>query len=62
MIDTADFYSVWASGNVGGESETIIGEWLASRGHRDDVLIATKVGMKPDGPKALSVERIATGV
>ena len=44
MIDTADVYSVWAPGNVGGESETIIGEWLANRGHRDDVLIATKSG------------------
>jgi aryl-alcohol dehydrogenase-like predicted oxidoreductase len=62
MIDTADVYSVWAPGNVGGESETIIGEWLAHRGRRDDVLIATKVGMKPDGPKALSAERIATCV
>lgn len=62
MIDTADVYSVWAPGNVGGESETIIGRWLASRGRRDDVLIATKVGMKPDGPGALTAERIATCV
>ena len=44
MIDTADTYSAWAPGNKGGESETIIGEWLARRGRRDDVLIATKVG------------------
>ena len=42
-IDTADSYSAWVPGHVGGESETIIGEWLASRGHRDDVVIATKV-------------------
>jgi aryl-alcohol dehydrogenase-like predicted oxidoreductase len=42
-IDTADVYSDWAPGNSGGESETIIGEWLASRGRRDDVLIGTKV-------------------
>ncbi len=62
MIDTADVYSAWVPGNVGGESETIIGEWLAARGRRDDVLIATKVGMKPDGPHALSAERITTGV
>jgi aryl-alcohol dehydrogenase-like predicted oxidoreductase len=62
MVDTADVYSVWAPGNVGGESETIIGEWLTNRGRRDDILIATKVGMKPDGPKALSAERIATCV
>jgi len=44
MIDTADTYSAWAPGNTGGESETIIGEWLKRRGRRDDVLIATKVG------------------
>lgn len=62
MIDTADVYSVWASGNKGGESETIIGQWLAQRGRRDDVLIATKVGMKPDGPGALTADRIAAGV
>ncbi|MGE0610180.1 MAG: aldo/keto reductase [Pirellulales bacterium] len=62
MIDTADVYSVWVPGNVGGESETIIGEWLSHRGRRDDVLVATKVGMKPDGPGALSAERIVAGV
>jgi len=62
MIDTADVYSVWAPGNVGGESETIIGCWLAHRGRRDDVLIATKVGMKPDGPGALTADRIAACV
>lgn len=44
MIDTADVYSVWAPGNKGGESETIIGKWLKQRGRRDDVIIATKVG------------------
>jgi aryl-alcohol dehydrogenase-like predicted oxidoreductase len=43
-IDTADSYVAWLPGNVGGESETIIGEWLASRKRRDDVVIATKVG------------------
>ena len=42
--DTADAYSIWAPGHSGGESETIIGEWLKARGHRDDVLILTKVG------------------
>jgi aryl-alcohol dehydrogenase-like predicted oxidoreductase len=42
-IDTADVYSAWVPGNSGGESETIIGEWLAKRGHRDDVVIGTKV-------------------
>jgi aryl-alcohol dehydrogenase-like predicted oxidoreductase len=43
-IDTADVYSRWVPGNAGGESETIIGEWLKSRGRRDEVLILTKVG------------------
>ena len=44
MIDTADVYSNWVPGHVGGESETLLGEWLRRRGRRDDVLIATKVG------------------
>ncbi|GGG56321.1 aldo/keto reductase [Hymenobacter glacieicola] len=43
-IDTADGYSVWVPGHVGGESETIIGKWLRQRGRRDDVVLATKVG------------------
>ncbi|WP_122465825.1 MULTISPECIES: aldo/keto reductase [Brevundimonas] len=43
-IDTADAYSRWVPGHNGGESETIIGEWLKARGRRDDVLIMTKVG------------------
>jgi len=42
-IDTADAYSAWVPGNSGGESERIIGEWLASRGHRENVVIGTKV-------------------
>lgn len=45
FIDTADAYSMWVPGNSGGESETIIGEWMKSRGNRDDMVIATKVGM-----------------
>ncbi|RNI24994.1 aldo/keto reductase [Rufibacter latericius] len=44
LIDTADGYSVWVPGHTGGESETIIGNWLKSRGNRDKVVIATKVG------------------
>jgi len=43
-IDTADSYSRWAPGNKGGESETIIGNWLKRTGKRDKVVIATKVG------------------
>lgn len=43
-IDTADVYSRWAEGNQGGESETIIGNWLKARKNRDQVTIITKVG------------------
>jgi aryl-alcohol dehydrogenase-like predicted oxidoreductase len=46
FIDTADVYSKWAPGNAGGESETIIGKWLKKSGKRNDVIIATKVGME----------------
>jgi aryl-alcohol dehydrogenase-like predicted oxidoreductase len=42
-IDTADVYGAWVPGNKGGESEAILGEWIKSRGHRDRVVIATKV-------------------
>ncbi|KWN04123.1 alcohol dehydrogenase [Burkholderia territorii] len=45
FIDTADVYSAWAPGNSGGESETIIGKWLKRSGKRDQVVIATKVGL-----------------
>ncbi|WP_309661015.1 aldo/keto reductase [Sphingomonas sp.] len=44
MIDTADVYSAWVPGHVGGESETVIGKWLQRSGKRDQVVIATKVG------------------
>ena len=47
FIDTADMYSAWAPGNLGGESETIIGRWLATRGKREEMIVATKVGMHP---------------
>ncbi len=43
-IDTADVYSAWAPGNSGGESETIIGEWMKARGNRNRVIVITKVG------------------
>jgi aryl-alcohol dehydrogenase-like predicted oxidoreductase len=45
MVDTAQGYSVWVPGHVGGESEAVIGKWLASRGVRADMRIATKTGM-----------------
>ena len=44
LIDTADSYSRWVSGHQGGESETVIGRWIARRGRHDDVIVATKVG------------------
>ncbi|MFE6227615.1 aldo/keto reductase [Streptomyces sp. NPDC057854] len=44
FVDTADVYSAWVDGNEGGESETVIGRWLAARGNRSDVVVATKVG------------------
>lgn len=53
MVDTANTYSTWVSGHVGGESEAIIGKWLARSGKRDRVLIATKVGMPKDGEQGL---------
>lgn len=60
MIDTADVYSAWVPGHRGGESETMIGEWLRTSGKRDRVQIATKVGMLPgDGGEKLSPARIA---
>ncbi len=58
FIDTADSYMFRAPGNSGGESETIIGEWFAARGRRDDVVIATKVGSLP-GRTGLSAANIA---
>lgn len=44
LIDTADSYSRWAPGNKGGESETIIGNWMKKNSNRDKVILATKVG------------------
>jgi aryl-alcohol dehydrogenase-like predicted oxidoreductase len=60
MIDTADVYSAWIPGNKGGESESVIGAWLAASGKRDKVKIHTKVGMWPgEGGKGLMPSRIA---
>ncbi len=56
-IDTADVYSAWVPGNTGGDSEKVIGTWLKARGRRDDVIIATKVGMWPVLP-GLSAKNI----
>ena len=63
LIDTADVYSRWAPGHQGGESETIIGNWLAKTSHRDKVTIATKVGMDMGGDdKGLSRAHIMRAV
>jgi aryl-alcohol dehydrogenase-like predicted oxidoreductase len=48
FVDTADAYSRWVPGHTGGESEAIIGEWLAARGNRSDMVIATKGGRHPE--------------
>jgi aryl-alcohol dehydrogenase (NADP+) len=57
FIDTADVYSVWAPGSKGGDAETVIGDWLASRKNRESVLLATKVSAHPDfkGLKATTI-------
>ena len=57
FVDTADSYSSWIPGNEGGESETLIGAWLKSRGRRDDVVVATKVGGHP-AYKGLSPDNV----
>ncbi|MFC9844297.1 aldo/keto reductase [Streptomyces sp. NPDC060223] len=49
-LDTADVYAAWIDGLKGGESETVLGKWLAARGNRDKVVVSTKVGMHPDYP------------
>ena len=63
LIDTADTYSKWVQGNNGGESETIIGNWLQKRGKREDVVIATKLGGEMDErQKGLSAKYIKKAV
>ncbi|WP_020669341.1 aldo/keto reductase [Amycolatopsis nigrescens] len=61
FLDTADVYMARIEGNSGGESETIIGNWLASRGRRDDTVVATKVGMwgKRPGLSAKNIKEAA---
>jgi aryl-alcohol dehydrogenase-like predicted oxidoreductase len=58
LIDTANVYSRWKQGNQGGESETIIGNWLKSRQNRDQVIIATKVGADMGNGKDISKANI----
>ncbi|MNK63047.1 General stress protein 69 [compost metagenome] len=61
-IDTADVYSRWVPGNKGGESETIIGNWLKKHGKRHDVIIATKVGSDMGQGKSLKKDYIINQV
>ncbi|MDY0272439.1 MAG: aldo/keto reductase [Advenella sp.] len=62
-IDTADMYSTWVPGNRGGESETIIGEWMKARGNRDRIVLITKVGLEMGpGQKGLSAAWIERAV
>ncbi|HCX84252.1 MAG TPA: alcohol dehydrogenase [Micrococcales bacterium] len=49
-VDTADAYSAWVDGHVGGESETVLGDWLAAHGARSDVVVATKVAKLASRP------------
>src|SRR6516162_7390430 len=56
LIDTADVYSTWGPGNHGGESETILGEWIKLRHNRTKLILATKVG-KPMSPTQKGLSR-----
>ncbi len=59
LIDTANMYSAWVPGNQGGESETIIGNWLKASGKRGKIVLATKVGnLMGDGTKGLKRDYI----
>ena len=62
FIDTADVYSRWVEGNKGGESETIIGNWLKKHNKRHDVVIATKVGSDMGSGKSLKKDYIINQV
>src|SRR5690349_729010 len=59
FVDTANSYSAFATGNKGGESEQLIGRWMADRGTRDRIVLATKVGGRMPGQHGLSAAIIA---
>lgn len=62
FIDTANVYSAWVPGHVGGESESVIGRWLEKSGRRKDIVLATKVGMAMPGlGKGLTAAQIERG-
>lgn len=60
-IDTADMYASWAPGLSGGESETVIGQWLARSGRRDEIVLMTKIGLL-EQHKGLSAANIEVAV
>lgn len=62
FIDTADVYSRWASGNIGGESETIIGKWMKEKKNRESLIITTKVGSDMGYGKTLKKDYIFRAV
>ena len=69
FIDTANCYMFWIEGGTGDESELLLGRWLAARGNRNDLVIATKVGRRPlfpggglDHSEPLTRQRIGTGL
>ncbi|AFE10712.1 aldo/keto reductase [Corallococcus coralloides DSM 2259] len=62
FVDTADVYSRWIPGHVGGESETVLGKWIASRKAKDRLVIATKVGAETALGKGLTREHIEKSV
>lgn len=57
-VDTADVYSRWAPGHQGGESETVLGDWMKERGNRDKVVLITKVGSEMPAGKGLKAAYI----
>jgi aryl-alcohol dehydrogenase-like predicted oxidoreductase len=57
-VDTADVYSRWAPGHQGGESETVLGEWMKARGNRDKIVLITKVGSEMPAGKGLKAAYI----
>lgn len=61
FVDTADVYSEWVPGHTGGESETVLGDWMAARGNRDRMVVATKVGSLSSrlGLSAANIRRAA---
>ncbi|MFD8567487.1 aldo/keto reductase [Streptomyces sp. NPDC059639] len=70
FVDTSDNYAFWVNGTVGGESETLLGNWRRSRGIGDEIVIATKLGAAPlapgtgyiDNPEGLSAAAIRAAV